>query len=101
MGGWPNLAELLVERTGAAPVGLLGAPLYTAVAIRGHATEAPDGMKIAAFFIGTIIVVFDREYLETAFLLIFGELPTEGAVVVVTSSYNGQPPDNAAKSLIR
>ena len=26
-----------------------------------------------------------------------GELPTEGAVVVVTSSYNGQPPDNAAK----
>jgi cytochrome P450 / NADPH-cytochrome P450 reductase len=25
------------------------------------------------------------------------ELPTEGAVVVVTSSYNGQPPDNAAK----
>ena len=25
-----------------------------------------------------------------------GELPTEGAVVVVTSSYNGQPPDNAA-----
>lgn len=26
-----------------------------------------------------------------------GELPTEGAVVVVTSSYNGEPPDNAAK----
>jgi cytochrome P450/NADPH-cytochrome P450 reductase len=26
-----------------------------------------------------------------------GELPTEGAVVVVTSSYNGQPPDNAAR----
>ena len=26
-----------------------------------------------------------------------GELPTEGAVVVVTSSYNGQPPDNAGK----
>ena len=26
-----------------------------------------------------------------------GELPTDGAVVVVTSSYNGQPPDNAAK----
>ena len=25
------------------------------------------------------------------------ELPTEGAVVVVTSSYNGQPPDNAGK----
>ena len=26
-----------------------------------------------------------------------GELPTEGAVAVVTSSYNGQPPDNAAR----
>ncbi|MCD2191874.1 cytochrome P450 [Actinomycetospora endophytica] len=26
-----------------------------------------------------------------------GELPTEGAVAVVTSSYNGEPPDNAAK----
>ena len=26
-----------------------------------------------------------------------GELPTEGAVVVVTSSYNGEPPDNAGK----
>ena len=26
-----------------------------------------------------------------------GELPTDGAAVVVTSSYNGQPPDNAAK----
>src|SRR4051812_7267608 len=26
-----------------------------------------------------------------------GELPGEGAVVVVTSSYNGQPPDNAGK----
>ena len=26
-----------------------------------------------------------------------GELPAEGAVVVVTSSYNGQPPDNAGK----
>ncbi len=26
-----------------------------------------------------------------------GELPTEGAVVVVTSSYNGQPPDNAGR----
>jgi cytochrome P450/NADPH-cytochrome P450 reductase len=26
-----------------------------------------------------------------------GELPSEGAVVVVTSSYNGQPPDNAAR----
>jgi cytochrome P450/NADPH-cytochrome P450 reductase len=26
-----------------------------------------------------------------------GELPGDGAVVVVTSSYNGQPPDNAAK----
>ncbi len=26
-----------------------------------------------------------------------GELPTDGAVVVVTSSYNGQPPDNAGK----
>jgi cytochrome P450 / NADPH-cytochrome P450 reductase len=26
-----------------------------------------------------------------------GELPTEGAVAVVTSSYNGQPPDNAGK----
>jgi cytochrome P450 / NADPH-cytochrome P450 reductase len=25
------------------------------------------------------------------------ELPTEGAVVVVTSSYNGEPPDNAGK----
>jgi cytochrome P450 / NADPH-cytochrome P450 reductase len=26
-----------------------------------------------------------------------GELPAEGAVVVVTSSYNGEPPDNAGK----
>ena len=26
-----------------------------------------------------------------------GELPTEGAVAIVTSSYNGQPPDNAAR----
>src|SRR3954454_2412523 len=26
-----------------------------------------------------------------------GELPADGAVVVVTSSYNGQPPDNAGK----
>ena len=26
-----------------------------------------------------------------------GELPTEGAVAVVTSSYNGEPPDNAGK----
>lgn len=26
-----------------------------------------------------------------------GELPAEGAVVVVTSSYNGQPPDNAGR----
>ncbi|HEY0813166.1 MAG TPA: cytochrome P450 [Pseudonocardia sp.] len=26
-----------------------------------------------------------------------GELPSEGAVVVVTSSYNGQPPDNAGR----
>ncbi|GAA4801668.1 bifunctional P-450/NADPH--P450 reductase [Actinomycetospora chlora] len=26
-----------------------------------------------------------------------GELPTEGAVVVVTSSYNGEPPDNAGR----
>jgi cytochrome P450/NADPH-cytochrome P450 reductase len=26
-----------------------------------------------------------------------GELPTDGAVVVVTSSYNGQPPDNAGR----
>ncbi|MGD9525244.1 MAG: flavodoxin domain-containing protein, partial [Pseudonocardia sp.] len=26
-----------------------------------------------------------------------GELPAEGAVVVVTSSYNGEPPDNAAR----
>jgi cytochrome P450/NADPH-cytochrome P450 reductase len=26
-----------------------------------------------------------------------GELPTDGAVVAVTSSYNGEPPDNAAR----
>ncbi|HSK61640.1 MAG TPA: cytochrome P450 [Actinomycetospora sp.] len=26
-----------------------------------------------------------------------GELPTEGAVVIVTSSYNGEPPDNAGR----
>jgi cytochrome P450/NADPH-cytochrome P450 reductase len=26
-----------------------------------------------------------------------GELPADGAVVIVTSSYNGQPPDNAGK----
>jgi cytochrome P450 / NADPH-cytochrome P450 reductase len=26
-----------------------------------------------------------------------GELPVEGAVIIVTSSYNGQPPDNAGK----
>ena len=26
-----------------------------------------------------------------------GELPTEGAVVVVTASYNGEPPDNAGR----
>ena len=64
MGNWPNLAELLVERAGAAPVGLLGAPLAAGSVTAGSCDLAPELLRSTLKRIGRYDVETGRE-LET------------------------------------
>lgn len=61
MGNWPNLAELLVERTGAAPVGLLGAPLAAGSVTPGACDLAPPLLRATLKRIGRYDVETGRE----------------------------------------
>ena len=61
MGGWPNLAELLVARTGAAPVGLLGAPLAAGSVTPGACDLAPPLLRATLQRIGRYDVETGRE----------------------------------------
>jgi formiminoglutamase len=61
MGGWPNLAELLVERTGAAPIGLLGAPLAAGSVTPGACDLAPALLRSTLKRIGRYDIETGRE----------------------------------------
>jgi len=61
MGNWPNLAELLVERAGAAPVGLLGAPLAAGSVTAGSCDLAPALLRATLPRIGRYDVETGRE----------------------------------------
>ena len=61
MGSWPHLAELLVERDGAAPVGLLGAPLAAGSVTPGACDLAPALLRATLTRIGRYDVETGRE----------------------------------------
>ena len=61
MGKWPNLAELLVARTDAAPVGLLGAPLAAGSVTAGACDLAPALLRATLKRIGRYDVETGRE----------------------------------------
>ena len=61
MGNWPNLAELLVDRAGAAPVGLLGAPLAAGSVTAGACDLAPALLRATLRRIGRYDVETGRE----------------------------------------
>ena len=64
MSKWPNLAELLAARAGAAPVGLLGAPLAAGSVTAGACDLAPALLRATLKRIGRYDVETGRE-LET------------------------------------
>lgn len=61
MGSWPNLAELLVARADAAPVGLLGAPLAVGSVTPGSCDLAPALLRATLKRIGRYDVETGRE----------------------------------------
>ncbi|MGI8612027.1 MAG: arginase family protein [Sphingomicrobium sp.] len=61
MGNWPNLAELLVARAAAAPVGLLGAPLAAGSVTAGACDLAPALLRATLKRIGRYDVETGRE----------------------------------------
>jgi arginase family enzyme len=61
MGSWPNLAELVVARGGAAPVGLLGAPLAAGSVTPGACDLAPALMRATLKRIGRYDIETGRE----------------------------------------
>ena len=61
VGKWPNLAELLVARAGAAPVGLLGAPLAAGSVTAGSCDLAPALLRATLKRIGRYDVETGRE----------------------------------------
>src|SRR5687768_15858898 len=61
MGKWPNLSELLVARAGAAPVGLLGAPLAGGSVTAGSCDLAPGLLRATLKRIGRYDVETARE----------------------------------------
>ena len=61
MSKWPNLAGLLVERSGAAPVGLLGAPLAAGSVTAGACHLAPALLRATLKRIGRYDVETGRE----------------------------------------
>src|SRR3990170_7981532 len=61
MGKWPNLAELLVARTDAAPVGLVGAPLAAGSVSAGSCDLAPALLRATLKRLGRYDVETGRE----------------------------------------
>ena len=61
MGKWPNLAELVTARAGAAPVGLLGAPLAAGSVTAGSCDLAPGLLRATLKRIGRYDVETGRE----------------------------------------
>lgn len=61
MGNWPNLAELVIERAGAAPVGLLGAPVAAGSVTPGAYDLAPALLRATLKRIGRYDVETGRE----------------------------------------
>ena len=61
MASWPNLTDLLVARTDAAPVGLLGAPLGTGSVTPGACDRAPGMLRDILRRIGRYDVETGRE----------------------------------------
>ncbi len=61
MGNWPNLAELVVERASAAPVGLIGAPLAAGSVTAGACDLAPALLRATLKRIGRYDVETGRE----------------------------------------
>ena len=61
MGKWPNLAELLTARAGAAPVGLLGAPVAAGSVTAGSCDLAPALLRATLKRIGRYDVETGRE----------------------------------------
>ena len=64
MNGWPNLSDLLVERSAGAPVGLLGAPLAAGSVTSGACDRAPGVLRRTLKRVGLYDVETARE-LET------------------------------------
>ncbi len=61
MASWPNLTDLLVARTDAAPVGLLGAPLATGSVTPGACDRSPRLLRAILKRIGRYDVETGRE----------------------------------------
>ncbi|MEO5611199.1 MAG: arginase family protein [Sphingomicrobium sp.] len=61
MSGWPNLAELMLERSDAAPVGLLGVPLAVGSVTAGACDQAPALLRATLKRIGRYDVETGRE----------------------------------------
>ena len=61
MGNWPNLAELVVERGSAAPVGLIGAPLAAGSVTAGACDRAPALLRATLKRIGRYDIETGRE----------------------------------------
>ena len=61
MSSWPNLADLMVARDAAAPVGLLGAPLAAGSVTPGACDQAPELLRQTLKRIGLYDVETGRE----------------------------------------
>ena len=61
MGGWPNLAELIVAADADAPIGLVGAPLAAGSVTAGHCDLAPAMLRRTLRRIGLYDVETGRE----------------------------------------
>jgi len=61
MGGWPNLAELIVAADADAPIGLVGAPLAAGSVTAGHCDLAPALLRRTLRRIGLYDVETGRE----------------------------------------
>lgn len=61
MAGWPNLADLVLDANGAAPVALVGAPLAAGSVTPGHCDLAPALLRATLKRIGRYDVETGRE----------------------------------------
>jgi formiminoglutamase len=74
--GWPNLSDLIVDKTADAPVGMVGAPLAAGSVTQGNCDQAPGLLRATLRRIGRYDVETGRE-LQTQ-IADHGDVPIAG-----------------------